>query len=193
MSRTVKIEVEVPEFDISDADALRAAVIAAYVSKYETALAHAVSGMKRDSDDDFSDDPRRLHAAMVGAAREQVLSTIRERVDEAVSSVVGSVFMPTDRWGHKAGEPMTLKDLAAKTAEQWFAEKVDANGNRDTYGRSESLTRAAWIARKAAEDVFSGTLKSAVDSIKAEIAASLKSRVADEIAGHVAKLFGGGK
>ena len=187
------IEIEVPDFD--DTDALREAIINAYVARElssfaqlaATGLYEGDSGHLHNLADGLPTDPSK---ALREAAYKRAVATIEERVDAAIRDVCDAPFIPTNQWGERKGAPLTLREMVAKTATDWFGEKVDSNGSRSSYHSDNAKPRAEWLARKAVEEVFGTTLKGWVEEVKKQIADGIQSRVKDEIAGAVLKLLG---
>lgn len=187
----IVLEVEVPDFD--DVEALREAIINAYVQTELARFAQvAVEGLTTgdlftDISDTLPTDPAQ---ALHKAAYARAVATINERVDAAIADVCSGPFVPTNRWGERKGEPQTLRELVADTAAKWFGEKVDSSGSRSTYGRDSDRPRAEWLAQKAVEEVFGSTLKGWIEEVKKQVTTGIQTRVKDEIAGAVLKLLG---
>jgi len=176
----MQIEIDVPNFD--DADALREAIIDAYVAKQLPAFANMIA----DSNASHTDD-RGLSVTLQRAATERVLRTIDDHVAKVIGEISESPFIPTDKWGQRKGEPVTLRELMANAATRWLEEKVNQHGN--TSGYDNKISRIEWLAHKTAEEVFKSDLAATVAQIKATIQANIQARVGNEIAQAVARLL----
>lgn len=173
----IMIEVEVPSFD--EPEELRQAVIDAYVKQQLQRFAEIL--------DEEGDARGNIDRALRAYANNQVMKTITEKVDVVIQEIVGAPFVPTNRWGEKKGEPVTLRELIAESGKRWFEEKVDAMGRPASYG--SSTTRIQWLVTSTVEEVFKSDLKSFVQQVKEQVQANIKLRVTDEISSVVAKLF----
>ena len=139
---------------------------------------HTVS---RQIADEIGRDIKSQLKAKSSAAVENLLTDI-------VDDVANKTFQPVNHWGEPtSAEPTTIKDMMAKSIENWWAQKVDTKGNVDTSSYGTKLTRAEYYAKKVVADHVDATLKLQMQKIVEEGKEQVRLAMAKAIADYTRK------
>ena len=115
--------------------------------------------------------------ALIAAAQVE----IAERVAELVREVLTEPFQITDQWGHKRGEPVTIRQ---RVAEEIKAQLQPAG--RGDFGRNTSSTVLTDVIKAEVDGALGAEMRAEVAKGKALIIDALKTNVAEVLSKAVA-------
>lgn len=161
----MKIEIEIP-----DRDEVKGKII-------ETATEKLLYGTYTDE------------SGPAGAMRSEIVSAVakalKEKLDTEVSKMVqdtlAGTVQPTNEFGEKAGQPISLRERIATMVREWFEERVDNFGrpvSRASYEYGRAPTRAQHEVNRAVAEICGKTLTDAIAATVRE----LKAQVGDKVA-----------
>lgn len=97
---------------------------------------------------------------------------------EALSELVDRPFQEVDSWGDPKGNKTTLRELVKTKATGYLTEKVTDKGET---GYHANMTRAAYLANKAAADCLTYEIKSEITKAVEQAKTEVKRLVAQHI------------
>lgn len=122
--------------------------------------------------------------------REILVAELRTKISEAVTEIFTQVFIPTNEYGEKKGEPMTIRELIVKTTKNYLEEKVDSNGRND-WGGTKDRTRIQWMAKQEADSVVKELVEPEAKKIVSQIKLEAQGKIAKIIVDAIGVLASG--
>lgn len=116
------------------------------------------------------------------------LNTAKEDIAQRLNAMMDEFFDTprdiTDNWGTVKRSGVTARQLITEAADNFFTEKVDDNGNPDTY--KAKYTRIEYIARKAVNHditwAVENAVSKAVDQIKRTVTDTASKKLGERLA-----------
>ena len=123
------------------------------------------------------------------AVKAEITMIVREVVESEVRQIADSEFTPTNKWGEKTGDPVTLRGMVADAARTWFSEPTDERGNVGYAANGPKRPRIEWKILGLISEVFKAEAATTVEAVKNEVRAGVQRKIGAEIASAVAKLL----
>jgi hypothetical protein len=123
--------------------------------------------------------PGELHEKVA----QRINSIVDERVGAAVDELLVREFQPLDVFGDKAGEPTTIKEMLAKSLQNWWTAPVDSQGKtvlRNYYGHKSS--RAEYLVNQIAKEVIDKDLSRELREFASETKTEIRQKMTAAIA-----------
>lgn len=117
---------------------------------------------------------------VAAAVTEAAQREITDQVSVMVTEVLAEPFQITDRWGHKQGTPVTIRECIA---EEIAAQLKPAKS--DSYNRSTSSTVVTDVIKEEVRDALNKELKAAVQAAREQVVGAVKEHAAALIADSV--------
>lgn len=130
-----------------------------------------------DTDESWIDS---LKSRVLTAVTAKATTHIDAVLAETVSRLADTEFTPVDEWGDRKGKATTLREMIKTRALSYLTQKVDERGNPSTY--HAAMSRATWLAQKAAEDAMTLEVKKELSNAVATAKDELRKQVAQFIA-----------
>ncbi|MBK3776333.1 hypothetical protein GAY31_19625 [Azospirillum brasilense] len=113
-----------------------------------------------------------LRDAVKSAAERAIEKQIDEAIQPVLNDLLSTVTLTkTNEWGEKKGEPMTIREFAAKTVMDSLNELVDYQGKpiTDSYSRSSAKRRYVHIVEQMCSAEVRQEVAKAATSLKANV------------------------
>lgn len=124
---------------------------------------------------------QRIEAAYKNAIESKVNELAEKVIIPHVYELIEKcVLQPTNKWGEKAGEPMSFKEYLLHRAEKWMTEAVDYQGktqDQDSYGWKKSQTRVAHMIHEHLHYTIDNAVKDALRSFNGQLSKGLQETV----------------
>jgi hypothetical protein len=102
----------------------------------------------------------------------QVQNTISSALKEEMERIITSPITPVNMWGEITGKPTTIRDQLAMRAKTFFEEKVNQNGQVESYG---GRPRYEWAYTELATKAFNEAIKANAETIALTVKQSVRS------------------
>lgn len=119
---------------------------------------------------------------------EEKMAEFKANIDKKLESIMDEFFDKprdiTDNWGRTIRKGVTARQLLSDAADKFFTEKVDENGNANTY--NAKYTRIEYIAKKAVNHditwAVEKAVKDAVDGVKKKVKDTATRQLGEKMA-----------
>lgn len=129
-----------------------------------------------------------IRKAIQSAAEQAIEKQIDEAVQPVLTDLLSTVTLTkTNEWGEKKGEPMTIREFAAKTVTDSLNELVDYQGKpvTDSYSRNGAKRRYVHIVEQMCTTEVRQEVQKAAATLKANVGQAfgelVKSALNDQV------------
>lgn len=105
-------------------------------------------------------------------------SKIDQLLTDTVSGLIDSPFTPVDEWGEPKDKVTSLREMVKRKSLEFLVEKVGSDGKP---GYKANMSRASYLAKKAAEDAMTYEVKKEIGDAVASAKTQMRKLVADYI------------
>ena len=116
--------------------------------------------------------------ALAADMREVAEGQIDSLIEVTLADMVDAPFQPVDEWGDKKGKATSLRELVKTKSLEYLTEKVGSDGRP---GYNANMSRAAYLAKKAAEDAMTYEVKKEIADAVNTAKSQMRKLVADHI------------
>lgn len=117
---------------------------------------------------------------------ELIVKKLNDRINKRVDAMVDTLcresfeltFQPVDTWGEPKGEKTTLKEMIKKAGIDYWNDKVNKDGEKQSYG---DMRRFEFVAKKVINDVITHDLEHQVKQVFTEVRDAVKKATVKSI------------
>ena len=137
-----------------------------------------LADMMADQEDMYDKTQEEISRRLDKLFAKRIDAALNDFLKEELDRLVSATVTPTDIWGEKIGEPTTIRDALIAKAKDYWATKVDSNGDpaKNNYGRSQP--RSEWLMSKLLQTEFDAVVKQNIVNVLGALKESMREDIA---------------